>query len=282
MSDSLLQLRHRLSFFYVERGALSVIDGSLVLTNAEDVTQYEVPTRSATTILVGPGASVTTQAMRLAAAYGVTMVWTGEHAVRCYSAGRPWSENVAWLEKQVRCYSDPGRRFRMAQLMYARRFGAPVGRRSIEELRGLEGARMRAFYRLQAKRFGIGWRGRRFPGGGPESEFDAANIALNVANTCLYGMAETAVHATGCSPALGFIHAGSQLAFVLDLADLYKTELTIPMCFALVSGNSDGGDPWPTLESDVRRACRDLFRSSDLLSRVVRDLEELLDAGDRD
>jgi CRISPR-associated protein Cas1 len=166
--------------------------------------------------------------------------------------------------------------------MYARRFGAPVGRRTIEELRGLEGARMRSFYRLQAKRFGIPWRGRRYPGGGAETEFDAANLALNVANTCLYGMAETAVHATGCSPALGFIHAGSQLAFVLDLADLYKTECIIPLCFSLVARRSDDGESWPTLETDVRRACRDLFQSSDLLSRVVHDLEELLDAGDRD
>lgn len=282
MNDTPLQLRHRLSFFYVERGALSVIDGSLVLTNAEERTQYEVPARATTSILVGPGASVTTQAMRLASAYGVTIVWTGEHAVRCYSAGRPWSENVQWLDKQVRCYADPSKRFRVAERMYARRFGAPVGRRTIEELRGLEGARMRSFYRLQAKRFGIAWRGRRYPGGGFETEFDAANLALNVANTCLYGMAETAVHATGCSPALGFIHSGSQLAFVLDLADLYKTEHIIPLCFALVAGRSDDGEPWATLESDVRRACRDLFRDSDLLSRVVHDLEELLDAGDRD
>ncbi len=281
MTETPLQLRHRLSFFYVERGTLSVIDGSLVLTDAEARTQYEVPARATTSILVGPGASVTTQAMRLASAYGVTIVWTGEHAVRCYSAGRPWSENVEWLERQVRCYADPAKRFRVAQDMYTRRFGSPVGRRTIEELRGLEGARMRAFYRLQAQRFGIQWRGRRYPGGGPDTEFDAPNLALNVANTCLYGMAETAVHATGCSPALGFIHAGSQLALVLDLADLYKTEYAIPLCFGLVAARSRDGEPWPTLETDVRRACRDLFRTSDLLTRVVSNLQELLGAGDR-
>lgn len=281
MNESLLQLRNRLSFFYVERGTLAVMDGSLVLTDADTRTQYEVPARATTTILVGPGGSVTTQAMRLASAYGVTMVWTGEHAVRCYSAGRPWSESVDWLDRQVRCYADAARRFRVAQLMYARRFGESTGRRTIEELRGLEGARMRTFYRLQAKRFGIEWRGRRYPGGGAETEFDAPNLALNVANTCLYGMAETATHAMGCSPALGFIHAGSQLAFVLDIADLYKTELTIPLCFALVARHDPNGDPWPTLESDVRRSCRDLFRSEDLLTRVVADVESLLDAGDR-
>jgi CRISPR-associated protein Cas1 len=281
MADPRLQVKHRLSFFYIERGALSVIDGSLVLTDAEDRTQYEVPARATTTILVGPGASVTTQAVRLASAYGVTLVWTGEHAVRCYSAGRPWSENVEWLEKQVRCYVDPTKRFAVAQAMYRMRFRASVERRTIEELRGLEGVRMRQFYRLQAQRFGITWRGRRYPGGGPATEFDAPNRALNVANTCLYGMAETAVHAMGLSPALGFIHAGSQLAFVLDLADLYKTEHTIPLCFAMVARRAPDGAPWSTLESDVRRACRDLFGTANLLERVVVDAQILLDAGDR-
>lgn len=281
MSEERLQVKHRLSFFYVERGTLSVIDGSLVLTDAEARTQYEVPARATTTILVGPGASVTTQAMRLASAYGVTVVWTGEHAVRCYSAGRPWSENVEWLDRQVRCYADPGKRFAVAQQMYRKRFRAPVERRTIEELRGLEGARMRQLYRLQAQRFGIKWQGRRYPGGGSVTEFDAPNLALNVANTCLYGMAETAVHAAGLSPALGFIHHGSQLAFVLDLADLYKAEHTIPLCFALVARRAPDGTPWPTLESEVRRACRDLFRASDLLELVVADAQELLDAGDR-
>jgi CRISPR-associated protein Cas1 len=282
VSDSPLQVKHRLSFFYFERGSLTVVDGSLVLTNLEDRTRFEVPARAMTTLLVGPGASVTTQAMRLASAYGVTVLWTGEHAVRCYSAGRPWSENVEWLDRQVRCYAVPERRFRVATLMYARRFGRPTGRRTIEELRGLEGARMRAFYRLQASRFGIEWRGRRYPGGGVETEFDAPNLALNVANTCLYGIAETAVHATGCSPALGFIHAGSQLAFVFDIADLYKTEHVVPLCFSLVARHAPSGVPWPTLESDVRRACRDLFRESDLLTRVVSDIQDLLNAGDRD
>lgn len=282
MTDRQMAVRHRLSFFYVERGTLTVIDGCLVLTDAEKKVMYEVPARATTALIVGPGGSVTTQAMRLASAYGVTVIWTGEHAVRCYSAGRPWSQNSEWLEQQVRCYADPAKRFRVALAMYAKRFGAATGRRTIEELRGLEGSRMRAFYRLQASRFGITWRGRRYPGGGRETEFDAANIALNVANTCLYGMSETAVHAMGCSPALGFIHAGSQLAFVLDLADLYKTEHTIPLCFAMVAKRSPEGEPWPTLESDVRQACRDLFRDSDLLSQVVNDVEDLLRAGDRD
>ena len=59
-----LQVKHRLSFFYVERGSLSVLDGSLVLTDSVHGTRLEVPARAATCIMVGPGTAVTTDAVR--------------------------------------------------------------------------------------------------------------------------------------------------------------------------------------------------------------------------
>jgi CRISPR-associated protein Cas1 len=132
---SLLQLKDRLSFFYVERGGLTVVNGCLVLTDNGDRTQYEVPARATTSIMVGPGTTVSTEAMRLAAAYGVLVSWVGEHGVRCYSAGRAWGDNTEWLEKQVRCYSDPALSLAVAREMFFRRFGARMERRSIDQLR---------------------------------------------------------------------------------------------------------------------------------------------------
>jgi len=152
-------------------------------------------------------------------------------------------------------------------------------RRSIEQLRGIEGARVREFYKQTAKAFGMRWTGRRYPGGGSSTEFDAPNRALNVANTCLYGLTEAAVHALGVSPGLGFIHSGSSVAFVLDIADLYKTELVIPACFGLTARRSPTGEPWSTLESEVRRLMRDEFRDGRLLERIIADMEDLLDDG---
>lgn len=276
---SLLQLKDRLSFFYVERGGLTVVDGCLVLTDNEDRTQYQVPARATTAILVGPGTTVSTEAMRLAGAYGVLISWVGEHGVRCYSAGRPWGDNTEWLERQVRCYADPQLTLRVAREMFFRRFGVRMERRSIEQLRGIEGARVRELYRLKADEFGIRWLGRRYVPGNPMRETDGPNLALNVANTCLYGLVETAVHATGMSPSLGFVHRGSRLSFVLDVADLYKMEQMVPLAFRLVARNGKDGKPWPGLEGDVRRAARDLFRTSGLLDRIVNEMTSLVDAG---
>ena len=274
-----LPLRNRLSFFYVERGSLAVIDGSLVLTDAADNTRFQVPARATTAILVGPGTNVTTEAMRLAAAYGVLIQWVGEQGVRCYSAGRPWSDNTEWLERQVRCYADPSLTLRVAREMFFRRFGVRMERRSIEEMRGLEGVRVRELYKTLAVQYHVPWHGRKYVRGNPMGETDAPNLAINVANTCLYGLVETAVNATGVSPALGFIHRGSQLSFVLDIADLHKIELMVPLAFEIVATKGKGTWAWPGLEGDVRRQSRDLFRQSKLLDRIVTDVEEVLSAG---
>lgn len=275
----MLQIKDRLSFFYVQRGSLTVIDGCLVLTDNEDRTQYEVPARATVTIMVGPGTTVSTEAIRLAAAYGVLITWVGEHGVRCYSAGRPWGENTEWLEKQIRCYADPKLTLRVAREMFYRRFGVRMERRSIDELRGLEGVRVRELYKLKAREAGIEWSGRRYVPGNPYGTTDAPNLALNVANTCLYGLVETAINATGMSAGLGFIHRGNRLSFVLDIADLYKMEHMVPLAFGLVAKKAVRGMPWATIESDVRRAARDLFRTSKLLDRIVKDATGVIDAG---
>jgi CRISPR-associated protein Cas1 len=275
----MLQIKDRLSFFYVQRGGLTVIDGCLVLTDNEDRTQYEVPARAATCIMVGPGTAVTTEAIRLAAAYGVLITWVGEHGVRCYSAGRPWGDNIEWLDKQVKCYSDPHLSLRVAREMFYRRFGVRMERRSVEQLRGIEGARVRDMYRLKAQEYRIPWAGRKYIQGNPFGETDAPNLALNVANTCLYGLVETGVLASGMSTGLGFIHRGDRLSFVLDIADLYKMEHMVPLAFRLVAQKADGAKPWPTLEMDVRRSCRDYFRESKLLDRIVGDMTSVIDAG---
>lgn len=277
----MLQLKNRISFFYVERGALTVVDGCLVLTDNEDRQQYEVPARATVSILVGPGATVSSEAIKLAGRYGLGITWVGEHGVRCYSAGRPWTQNAEWLEKQVLAYADEAASLRVAREMFYRRFGVRMERRSIAQLRGIEGARVREFYKLKAQEYRIPWKGRRYVPGNPFGLTDAPNLALNVANVCLYGLVETACHATGMSPALGFIHRGGSLSFVLDIADLYKFDIAIPVAFNSVARKGRSLEPWPELESDVRRASRDRFRATKLLDRVVNDMTAIVDAGHR-
>src|SRR5690606_17378782 len=99
---------------------------------------------------------------------------------------------------------------------------------------------------------------------------DPVNRALSVANACLYGICQSAIIAAGYSPALGFIHHGDMRSFVFDIADLYKTEVSIPVAFRVVAREGKA------LESVIRADCRDRFYETRLLGRIVRDIATVL------
>ena len=159
--------------------------------------------------------------------------------------------------------------------MYALRFGEePPARRSVEQLRGIEGARVRRSYQLMAQQFGVQWSGRDYDA----ESWDAADLpnrCLSSATSCLYGVTEAAVLAAGYAPAVGFIHTGKPLSFVYDIADLYKFETVVPVAFKVAASNP-AGNP----ERAVRLGCRDVFRQTRLLERIIPDIEQVLAAGE--
>lgn len=227
-----------------------------------------IPTAALSCLLLGPGVSITTRAMTTLARHGTSVVITGSGGVRAYAAVLPDSLTTAWLEHQVHAYSQPEQRLAIATRMYQMRFGSevPPGT-TLDALRGMEGQRMKAFYQLLTKQHGIGRFRRNYD---PKTwhEQDPVNLALSASNTCLYGIVHAALLALGCSPALGFVHTGKQHSFVYDIADLYKTETTLPIAFSL----HDSQDP----EREARRKFRNDLRLLKLLPRIVRDTQSLL------
>ena len=203
--------------------------------------------------------------------------WVGEAGVRLYSAGQPGGARADRLLYQARLALDDEARLNVVREMYRRRFGEePPQRRSVEQLRGIEGSRVRAMYKLLAGQYGVKWEGRNYD----PKDWDAAdpiNRCLSAANHCLYGVVEAAVLAAGYAPAIGFIHSGKPLSFVYDIADLYKFDTVVPAAFAVAAKSSGGND-----ERTVRQACRDMFRRSKLLERIIPDIEDILAAGGLD
>ena len=86
-------------------------------------------------------------------------------------------------------------------------------------------------------------------------------------------MTEAAVLAAGYAPAVGFIHTGKPLSFVYDVADVYKFETVVPVAFRIAAKNP------PNPEQQVRLACRNAFRESRLLERIIPGIEDMLSAG---
>jgi CRISPR-associated protein Cas1 len=175
---------------------------------------------------------------------------------------------------QARLALDESLRLKVVRKMYAMRFGdTPPERRSVEQLRGIEGARVRRSYQLLAQKFGVRWNGRDYD---PETwdSSDLPNRCLSAATACLYGVTEAAVLAAGYAPAVGFIHTGKPLSFVYDVADVYKLDTVVPVAFRVAA------DAPPNPERAVRQGCRDVFRQTRLLEKIIPDIEKMLAAGE--
>ncbi|MFE5757541.1 type I-E CRISPR-associated endonuclease Cas1e [Streptomyces massasporeus] len=228
-----------------------------------------IPTAALSCLLLGPGVSITTPALTTLARHGTSVVCVGAGGVRAYAGILPDSLTTHWLHRQVATWADPVKRLEVAVQMYRMRFNNADVPASVtlEQLRGMEGERMKTFYKILAKQHGIGRFRRNYRPDQWDTQ-DPVNLALSAANTCLYGVVHAALLALGLSPALGYAHTGTQHAFVYDIADLYKAEITLPLAFAL--HNSDKP------EQEVRRRFRENLRLLRLLPRIVKDVQSLL------
>ncbi|RKN10995.1 type I-E CRISPR-associated endonuclease Cas1e [Streptomyces radicis] len=262
-----------LSFLYLDVVRVQQDDTGVCaeVTSARHGTEtVHLPTAALSCVLLGPGTSITARALATLARHGTTVLVVGSGGVRCYAATLPDSLTTSWLERQVRAWAEDEQRLRVARAMYEKRFGngTVASDATLAQLRGFEGARVRAHYQLLARQYKIGRFRRNYDPASWEDQ-DPVNLALSAANTCLYGIVHAAIVALGCSPALGYVHSGNQQAFVYDIADLYKAQLTIPLAFSLHSST----DP----ESEARRSFRDGLRLFKLLPRIVTDIQQLLD-----
>ena len=272
-----IPLKDRSQLVFVERARLDVEDGAFVAVNA-DGTRTQIPVGGIAGLMLEPGARISHAAIALAARVGTLVTWIGEAGVRIYSAGHPGGARADKLLWQASVALDPEARLRVVRRMYEIRFGeAAPTRRSIDQLRGIEGARVRKSYELLAQTHGVHWRGRNYDPG-DWAAADTPNRCLSSATACLHGLTEAAVLTAGYAPAIGFLHTGKPLSFVYDIADLWKLQTVIPEAFR-VAGLLQRSKLDMQPERAVRLACRDAFRKSGLLGQIIPQIEEVLSAG---
>ncbi|MGV6819046.1 MAG: type I-E CRISPR-associated endonuclease Cas1e [Parvularcula sp.] len=273
-----IPLKDRAALLFVERARLDVDDGAFVAIDAEGV-RTVIPVGGVACLLLEPGTRVSHKAVSLASRAGTLLVWVGEGAVRLYSAGRPGGGRADKLLWQAKIALDEAARLRVVRKMYEIRFKEPPPqRRSVDQLRGIEGARVREMYKLLAQKYGVEWRGRKYDVTDWDKG-DTANRCLSSATACLHGLCEAAVLAAGYAPAIGFLHTGKALSFVYDMADLWKLDTVVPEAFRIAGLAQKGRLSTPS-ERAVRHACRDTFRSTGLLSKIIPQIEEVLAAGE--
>jgi CRISPR-associated protein Cas1 len=268
--DSLPQVKDKYPFLYLERGRLEIDDSSIKWIDSES-NVVPLPVATLNALLLGPGTTVTHDAIKTATAANCAVCWVGEDSLLFYAAGFLPTADTRNLRQQIELSADNEKSVEVARRMFAHRFPcAELAGKSLQEMMGMEGYRVRALYQAKAEEYQVGWKGRDFVPGKFETS-DITNQILTACNAALYGILCSAVHSMGYSPHIGFIHSGSPLPFVYDLADLYKENLCIDLAFFLTRDMAGRYNKQKVSESFRQRVI-----DMDLLSKLADDIPDIL------
>lgn len=266
--------RHGL--IWLDRGRLEVEDGCIRFICAGGTIaagNYQIPHQSVSIVLLGPGSSVTHDALRILAAHGCALAAIGAGGVRFYTAPPLLPDTSTIARRQAMLWADPKQRIAVAQQMYTIRFGEEVNARTIEMLRGMEGARLKRLYDLLAQKYGVPWQGRRYDRVNPNAT-DIPNQAINHAASAVEAAATIAVASTAAIPQLGFVHEDSGQSFVLDVADLVRHDVMLPIAFQAAKKVLQ--NPSENLERLVRSEAANVFNREQVVAKLIDHIKALL------
>lgn len=268
--DSLPQVKDKYPFIYLERGRLEIDDSSVKWIDCE-TNVVRLPIATLNCLLLGPGTSITHEAVKVIAQSNCGVCWVGEDSLLFYASGQTPTADTRNMREQMKLSVDPKKSVEIARRMFAKRFPeAELTNKSLKEMMGMEGHRVRRLYEEKGQQYGVGWKGRSYTQGKFELS-DITNRILTASNAALYGILCSAVHSMGYSPHIGFIHSGSPLPFVYDLADLYKEHICIDLAFLLTLEMAGQYN-----KHRVSTAFRQRVIDKDLLGNIGQDIETIL------
>lgn len=269
---ALPRLRDSLSYHYIEQAIVERNQNAIETIQKSGRTL--IPAAAISLIMLGPGTSISHAAVKVLMENGCSILWTGEQGMRCYAQGLGETHRGYHLLRQAELLCDPAKHEEVVRKMYQYRFSVILEPGlSLAQIRGMEGGRIKKAYSAASEKYGIAWRGRKYDRSDWEYS-DKVNRLLSAANALLNGICHAGILAGGYSPALGFVHTGRMLSFVYDIADLYKTEISLPIAFETAAENPEKP------ESCVREKCRERMMEAKLLQRIVHDIDQLLDISD--
>lgn len=269
--DTLPQVKDKYPFLYLERGRLEIDDSSVKWIDA-DCNVIRLPIATINCLLLGPGTTVTHEAVKITSAANCPLCWVGEDSFRFYASGIVPTSNTRNMKHQMMLAADSKKSTEVARRMFLKRFPEEdISDKSLKELMGMEGLRVGNLYAEKAKKYGIPWSGRRYTPGKFEAS-DTVNKILTASNDALYAIITSCVISMGFSPHIGFVHSGSPLPFIYDMADLYKAELSVDLAFGLTKEMAGLYDRQTVIERFRQRVSE-----MDILGRIGDDIKFVLD-----
>ncbi|MFZ1429015.1 MAG: type I-E CRISPR-associated endonuclease Cas1e [Geminicoccaceae bacterium] len=273
LDEARVPQKSRNGLVWVERCRVAIDNGSLVIAFDEAGSQLELPYQRLNGLLLGPGTTITHDAVRHLSAHGTCIAFVGVDGTRLYTAPPIFERDADLARKQATWWASATTRMLVAKRMYHKRFGETPRTTDLNSLRGMEAARIKRAYEILAQQYGISWKGRCYDRADHDAT-DVPNQAINYAVTALEAAVTVAVQATATLPPLGFLHEDSAKSWVLDLCDLYRTTVMVPLAFRCAKAQLAGAGR--TLDRAVRLAVSKHIRDTGFVDTVIDDIKELL------
>ena len=262
----------RVTYAFIERAHICVDGGSIKVLRDEG--RFLIPAASIACLMLGPGTTITHDAVKLLCSSGTSMLWVGSDQTRYYGYATPLTSSAKYAIAQASISSNFQKRLLCAKAMYRKRFGDTDDfdtADNLRKLRALEGQRVKKIYAENAERTGVKWRRRDYA----HDDYDASdqiNKLLTTGSSIMYAVETAIINSLGLSTALGIIHTGNIDSFVFDMADLYKFEMMVPIAFDIASENlSDDNEAL----SILRMRLRQNMHKGKILKRSICDIGEL-------
>jgi CRISPR-associated protein Cas1 len=265
--EMLPRVEDRLAMLYFEHAKIDVDDSSIKIMMAEEGIM-RVPVATISTLLLGPGVSITHEAIKIIGKSNCLVCWVSEDSMAFHSFGMSPTHSMVNARTQCKISVNTKMRQKVAQRMYSIRFpNDDFSGKTIQEMMGMEGIRVRNFYLDASKRYNLEWYGRKYTIGNGSSD-DPLNRAITSCNHALYGIVTSAIHHLGYLPQIGFVHTSGSMPFSYDIADLYKTQVAVEAAFKAYEVNSKVYDRRYTME-----CFRGLVVENKVLSRISDDIK---------
>jgi CRISPR-associated protein Cas1 len=294
----------RSHLFVLERSRVVCRDGRVEYHSDEgrEAAGFNIPHANTSFVLLGPGSSITTEAVRLLKQEGVALGFCGSGGTPLLSAQDAYPDfalpadeyrDPRPMRNWIDICLDDGRRLEAAKALFERRLENVQAiwpklympgpqpdppDREIERARkdaakaqttatllGIEGALTKTLYRSAAAVSGFD--GFERDHGNDTLDSANPNRLLDHGNYLAYGLASVALWTLGISPGLSVVHGKTRRGgLVFDIADVIKDAIILPAAFNIASRIRDGS--MPAEETGFRSAAIRLLQEHDALGHM--------------
>ncbi|MBN2054913.1 CRISPR-associated endonuclease Cas1, partial [bacterium] len=149
------------SYLYVEH--CRVDQEAKAIAIHDEMGRVPVPCANLELLMLGPGVSITHAAVSVLADHGCLVLWSGEEGVRLYAMGMGETRSAANFLHQARMWADEARRLQVVRRLYQLRFKEALAPNlTLQQIRGMEGVRVREAYASASRDTGVPWSGRSY------------------------------------------------------------------------------------------------------------------------